>query len=222
MDHIMWFFDFVIHLDKEKLNWLIDSVGIWVYLLMFLVIFCETGLVVMPFLPGDSLIFAIGAVTVGSGGKLNIFTITIVLIIAAILGDTVNYSIGRVTGPKMFQKEKGRFFNKEHLMKTHAFYEKHGGKTIIIARFMPIIRTFAPFVAGMGSMSYLKFVMYNIIGGVAWVLLFIGAGALFGSIPFVEKNFSLVIYGIVLITIIPGIVTFINTKIKAMKLKSTK
>ena len=222
MDHIMWFFDFVIHLDKEKLNWLIDSVGIWVYLLMFLVIFCETGLVVTPFLPGDSLIFAIGAVTVGSGGKLNIFTITIVLMIAAILGDSVNYSIGRVIGPKIFNKEKVRFFNKEHLMKTHAFYEKHGGKTIIIARFMPIIRTFAPFVAGMGSMRYIKFITYNIIGGISWVLLFVAAGALFGSIPFVEKNFSLVIYGIVAVTLIPGVVAFVNNKIKSIQSKSAK
>ena len=222
MDHIMWFFDFVIHLDKGKLVDLINSVGILVYLLMFLVIFCETGLVVTPFLPGDSLLFAIGAVAVGSGGKLNIFTITIVLMIAAILGDSVNYSIGRVIGPKVFQKEKGRFFNKEHLMKTHAFYEKHGGKTIIIARFMPIIRTFAPFVAGMGSMRYIKFITYNIIGGISWVLLFVAAGALFGSIPFVEKNFSLVIYGIVAVTLIPGVVAFVNNKIKSIQSKSAK
>ena len=222
MDQIMWFFDFVIHLDQGKLNWLIDSVGIWIYLLMFLVIFCETGLVVTPFLPGDSLIFALGAVAIGSGGRLDIFTITIVLIIAAILGNTVNYSIGRAIGPKLFQKEKVRFFNKEHLIKTHAFYEKHGGKTIIITRFMPIVRTFAPFVAGMGSMSYLKFMIYNIIGGVVWVLLFIVAGALFAKNSFVEEHFSLVIYGIVAVTLIPGIVTFINAKIKAMKSKSAK
>ena len=222
MDHIMWFFDFVIHLDKGKLVDLINSVGILVYLLMFLVIFCETGLVVTPFLPGDSLLFAIGAVAVGSGGKLNIFTITIVLMIAAILGDSVNYSIGRVIGPKIFNKEKVRFLKKESLMKTHDFYEKHGGKTIIIARFMPIIRTFAPFVAGMGSMRYIKFITYNIIGGISWVLLFVAAGALFGSIPFVEKNFSLVIYGIVAVTLIPGVVAFVNNKIKSIQSKSAK
>src|SRR5659263_649964 len=217
IDHIMWFFDFVIYLDKGKLVDLINSVGILVYLLMFLVIFCETGLVVTPFLPGDSLLFAIGAVAVGSGGKLNIFTITIVLMIAAILGDSVNYSIGRVIGPKIFNKEKVRFLKKESLMKTHDFYEKHGGKTIIIARFMPIIRTFAPFVAGMGSMRYIKFITYNIIGGISWVLLFVAAGALFGSIPFVEKNFSLVIYGIVAVTLIPGVVAFVNNKIKSIQ-----
>lgn len=221
MEHITWFFDFVIHLDKLKLIGLIGSVGIWVYLLMFLVIFCETGLVVTPFLPGDSLIFAIGAVAVGAEG-LNIFAITIILIVAAISGNIVNYSIGRAIGPKLFKKEKVKFFNKEYLMKTQAFYEKHGGKTIIITRFMPIIRTFAPFVAGMGSMKYIKFMVYNIIGGTVWVLLFIIAGALFGSIPFVEKNFSLVIYGIVAVTLIPGIVTFINSKIKSMKLKNVK
>ncbi|OLN27998.1 DedA family protein [Desulfosporosinus metallidurans] len=209
MDLIMNLFDFVMNLDKN-LTELAKDYGIWTYLVLFVIVFCETGLVVTPFLPGDSMIFVIGALS--ASGELNLAAITIVLVLAAILGDTVNYHIGKRIGPKIFHKENVRFLKKEYLMRTHEFYETHGGKTIIIARFIPIIRTFAPFVAGMGRMTYWRFISYNIIGAVIWVALFIAGGYFFGNIPTVKENFTLVIFAIIVISLLPGVATFINNK----------
>jgi membrane-associated protein len=214
MDLIKHFIDVILHLDKYLVT-LANDFGIWTYFILFAIIFCETGLVITPFLPGDSLLFAIGALS--AIGGLNIVVISIVLIVAAILGDTVNYHIGKYIGPKVFHKENVRFLNKKHLIKTHEFYERHGGKTIIIARFVPIIRTFAPFVAGMGSMSYARFIVYNIAGGVLWVLSLVFAGYFFGNIPIVKKNFTLVIFAIIFISILPGIIAYLNEKISAKK-----
>lgn len=204
--------DLVVHLDAH-LSELIRTCGLWTYLILFAVIFCETGLVVTPFLPGDSLLFAAGSFAALGGLKLMwLFTI---LAVAAVLGDTVNYWIGRRVGPKIFQREKSRFFKKEYLDRTHTFYEKHGGKTIIIARFVPIIRTFAPFVAGIGRMSYGKFLSYNVIGGVGWVAIFVFGGYLFGNIPLVRKNFSIVIIAIILISMVPGLIEFLRHRKQA-------
>jgi membrane-associated protein len=210
MELMMHFVDMFLHLDKY-LNQIIDMFGIWTYLVLFLIIFCETGLVVTPFLPGDSLIFMVGALA--ATGAFNIVGVGVLLVVAAILGDSVNYEIGRLIGPKVFAKDM-RFLKREYLLKTQAFYEKHGGLTIIIARFMPIIRTFAPFVAGVATMRYSKFISYNIVGGTFWVLLFLLTGYYFGNIPFVRHNFSLVAIAIVFISILPGIIGFINMKMK--------
>ena len=209
MEFIKDFIDILLHLDKH-LAGIIQQYGVWTYLILFLIIFCETGLVVTPILPGDSLLFATGAFT--ATGSLDLFTVLILLIVAAILGDTVNYWIGAFIGPKAFQYEKSRLFKKEYLIRTHEFYEKHGGKTIIIARFMPIIRTFAPFVAGIGKMTYAKFLLYNVAGGTLWIALFVLGGYFFGNIPFVKKNFTLVILAIILLSILPGIIEFIRHK----------
>ncbi len=209
MDLILKFFDFVMHLDKN-LTQLANDFGIWTYLILFLVVFCETGLVITPFLPGDSMIFVIGALA--ASGELNFPVIIAVLITAAILGDTCNYHIGKFIGPAIFKKDNVKFLKKEYLIKTHNFYEKHGGKTIIIARFIPIIRTFAPFVAGMGSMSYPKFISYNIIGGISWVAIFSFGGFFFGNIPVVKNNFTFVIFAIIFISLIPGVVTFLKER----------
>ncbi len=205
MDIIIYFIDFFVHLDKY-LPAIIKSFGIWSYVIVFLVIFCETGLVVTPILPGDSLLFALGSFA--ALGALNIELLLILLCIAAIAGDTVNYAIGHIIGPKIFQYENNRFFKKEYLEKTHQFYEKHGGKTIIIARFMPIIRTFAPFVAGVGAMTYPKFILYNITGGIAWVCTFLLGGYFFGNIPSVKNNFTVVIIVIVIISVLPGFIEY--------------
>jgi len=200
-------FEFVIHIDIH-LSEIIQSYGLWTYLILFLIIFCETGLVVTPILPGDSLLFAAG--TFAARGDFNVMWLSIVLSVAAILGDTVNYWIGNFTGPKIFHKEHVRFLNREYLNRTHEFYEKYGGKTIIIARFVPIIRTFAPFVAGIGSMTYWHFISYNIIGGIAWIAAFIFAGYYFGNIPMVKNNFTMVIFAIIIISILPGVIEFIR------------
>jgi len=207
MDFIAKAIDFVLHLDKY-LSGLIQTFGMWTYLVLFLVIFCETGLVVTPFLPGDSLLFAAGAFA--ASGSLKIGWLFLILAAAAVLGDTVNYWIGKKIGPKVFSKEKSRIFKKEYLDRTHRFYEKYGVETIIIARFVPIVRTFAPFVAGIGRMSYGRFISYNIIGGIGWVALFTFGGYFFGNIPFVKKNFSLVIIAIILISLIPILWEFIR------------
>ncbi|MHB8064170.1 MAG: DedA family protein [Ruminiclostridium sp.] len=209
MNIIVQFFDFIMHLDTH-LTQIANDFGLWTYLILFLVIFCETGLVVTPFLPGDSLIFLIGALA--ASGELNFPVIIAVLVLAAVLGDSCNYEIGKFFGPKVFHKENVKFLNKEYLIKTHNFYEKHGGKTIIFARFMPIIRTFAPFVAGMGAMSYTKFISYNAIGGISWVALFSFAGFFFGGTPLVKDNFSLVIMAIILISLLPAVITFLKSK----------
>jgi membrane-associated protein len=205
MDIIIYFIDFFVHLDKY-LPIIIQSFGIWAYVIVFLVIFCETGLVVAPILPGDSLLFALGSIA--ALGALNIELLLILLCIAAIAGNTVNYTIGHFLGPKVFQYEDNRFFKKEYLVKTHQFYEKHGGKTIIITRFMPIVRTFAPFVAGIGAMTYPKFTLYNIAGGIAWVCSFLLGGYFFGNIPSVKNNFTVVIVAIVIVSVMPGVIEY--------------
>ena len=207
MELIYNFIDFFLHLD-QYLGAVIQNYGIFAYAILFIIIFCETGLVVTPFFPGDSLLFAAGAFA--AIGSLNVYWLFILLSLAAIIGDTVNYWIGHFVGPKIFQKETGWFLNKKYLERTHQFYEKHGGKTIIIARFVPIIRTFAPFVAGIGQMSYWHFISYNIVGGVTWPALFIFGGYFFGNIPFIKNNFSLVILAIIIISILPAIIEFLR------------
>jgi membrane-associated protein len=208
--------EFVLHLDKHLFD-LCTQYGTWVYAILFVVVFCETGLVVTPFLPGDSLLFAVGSLAAISA--LDLPTSIALLMLAAILGDTVNYWIGDYVGPKVFQKEDSRLLNKEYLIRTHLFYEKHGGKTIIIARFLPIIRTFAPFVAGIGSMTYRRFLLFNIVGGVMWVLLFVLAGYFFGSVPIVKNNFSLVIIALILIPGIPAAVEVVRMQLRKRKAK---
>jgi membrane-associated protein len=206
------FIDFILHLDTH-LYALIGKYEIWTYLLLFLIIFCETGLVITPFLPGDSLLFACGSLaSIGTFKFFKVGWLFLILAVAAILGDTINYWIGHAVGPKIFQKENGRFFKKEYLERTHVFYEKHGGKTIIIARFVPIIRTFAPFVAGIGNMSYWKFISYNVVGGVGWVALFVFGGYFFGNIPLVKRNFSIVIFAIIIISMVPGVVEYMRQR----------
>ena len=204
---VKFLFEFIIHIDVH-LSEIIQSYGVWTYLILFLIIFCETGLVVTPFLPGDSLLFAAG--TFAARGDFNVMWLCILLSIAAVLGDTVNYWIGSFVGPKIFHKEHVRFLNKEYLDRTHKFYEKYGGKTIIIARFVPIIRTFAPFVAGIGSMTYWHFISYNVIGGIVWIVAFVFAGYYFGNIPMVKNNFTMVIFAIIIISILPGVIEFIR------------
>jgi len=203
------FIDIILHLDRH-LDSVIRSYGMWTHLLLFAIIFCETGLVVMPILPGDSLLFAAG--TFAALGCLDLAGLMLSLSIAAILGDTVNYWIGHTVGPKVFHKEGSRLLNKQHLQRTHEFYEKYGGKTIIIARFVPIIRTFAPFVAGIGSMTYTRFIAYNVIGGIGWIAILVLAGYFFGNIPIVRQNFSLVILAIIIISVLPGVVEFVRQR----------
>lgn len=198
--------DYVLHLERH-LDALVQSFGPWVYAVMFLVIFCETGLVVTPFLPGDSLLFALGALSARPDG-LNLWLLICMLIVAAILGDSVNYWFGSLLGPRIFRGENVRFLNRKHLERTHEFYERYGGKTIILARFVPIVRTFAPFVAGMGRMTYRRFMAYNVVGGVAWILIFLVGGYLFGNLPVIKKNFTLVILGIIVVSILPGVIEF--------------
>jgi len=211
MEFIGKIVDFVLHLDTH-LGGLIQTYGFWTYLILFLVIFCETGLVVTPFLPGDSLLFAAGALA--ASGSFKIGWLFLILAVAAVLGDTVNYWIGKIVGPKVFSKEKSRIFKKEYLDRTHRFYEKYGTETIILARFVPIVRTFAPFVAGIGRMSYGKFLSYNVIGGLLWVALFTFGGYFFGNMAFVKKNFSLVIIAIILISLIPILWEFLKHRKK--------
>ena len=214
MELISKLIDLFLHLDKH-LNDIIGQYGSWTYLILFLIVFCETGLVVTPFLPGDSLLFAAGAFA--ALGSLNVFWLFVLLSIAAILGDTVNYWLGHWVGPKVFHRENVRFLNKKHLERTHAFYERYGGKTIIIARFVPIVRTFAPFVAGIGSMSYWRFIAYNVIGGVAWVVICVFSGYYFGNLDIVKKNFSLVIIAIVLISVLPMLIEYIRHRVSRPK-----
>jgi len=206
--------DFILHIDKN-LNLIIQNYGIWTYLILFLIIFCETGLVVAPFFPGDSLIFVAGAFA--GSGSLKIEWLIALFSLAAIIGDTVNYWIGNFVGPKVFHKKDARFFKKEYLDEANKFYEKHGGKTIILARFIPIIRTFAPFVAGIGKMSYRRFIIYNILGGVAWVSIFSLGGYYFGSLPIIKENLSLVIFAIIILSLMPLTIKFLKSKIRKPK-----
>jgi membrane-associated protein len=202
--------DLFLHLDKHLAE-ITQTYGAWTYALLFLIIFLETGVVITPFLPGDSLLFAAGALAANDNSGLNVVFLFILLTVAAIIGDTVNYWIGHAIGPRAFQGTIP-FLKKEYLDRTHQFYEKHGGKTIVLARFIPIIRTFAPFVAGIGSMSYGKFISYNIFGGILWTAIFIFLGYFFGNLPFVEENFSLVIIAIIIISILPAVFEFIQSR----------
>ncbi len=213
MDWLKTLLDIFLHLDVY-LGSIIRDYGLWTYSLLLLAIFMETGFVVTPFLPGDSLLFAAG--TFAALGALDIKTLFVLLALAAIGGDTVNYWIGHFIGPRAFSGNV-RFLKKEYLDKTHAFYEKHGGKTIILARFIPIIRTFAPFVAGVGAMTYSHFIAYNVIGGLAWVTLFLFGGYFFGNIPFVKHNFEFVILGIIFISILPPIVEYLKARFENTK-----
>ncbi|MCI1944004.1 DedA family protein [Clostridium luticellarii] len=201
----------VLHIDKY-LNIIIQNYGLWTYGIIFLIIFCETGLVITPFLPGDSIIFATGALA--SEGMLEVFTLYIVFFLAAVLGDTANYFIGKKIGTGILEKENIRFVNKEHLDKAHRFYEKHGSMAIVLGRFIPIIRTFVPFIAGIGEMSYSKFITYNVLGGFLWVSLFLWGGYFFGSLPFIKRNFSYVVIAIIIISLIPAVVTFVRERKK--------
>lgn len=205
------FFQVITHLDVHLNEW-IRMLGPAIYAVLFLIIFCETGLVVTPILPGDSLLFALGALSAGDDAALSFSLLLVLLITAGILGDAVNYAAGRYLGPKVFKSEKSRLFNKEHLVKTQGFYEKYGGKTIIIARFLPIVRTFAPFVAGIGKMNYSRFAMFNVVGAIAWVVIFLGAGYYFGNLPQVKKNFHYVIFGIIVVSCLPPVYEYMRAK----------
>jgi membrane-associated protein len=209
VEFIKDFIDLFLHLDTH-LQTVIQNYGTWTYVILFLIIFCETGLVVTPILPGDSLLFAAGAFA--ATGSLDLAWLLILLTVAAVLGDAVNYAIGYFMGPKVFSQPDSRFLKREYLDRTHQFYEKYGGKTIIIARFVPIVRTFAPFVAGVGSMTYVKFASYNVIGGLLWVGVCVFAGYAFGNIPVVQENFTLVILGIIFVSILPGIIELLRQR----------
>lgn len=216
MELISYLIDLFLHLDKH-LAAIIQQYGTWTYALLFTIIFMETGLVVTPFLPGDSLLFAAGTfASPAVGSALNIWLLWILLVAAAILGDTLNYWIGHFIGPRAFSGDI-RFLKKEYLDRTKEFYEKHGGKTIVLARFIPIIRTFAPFVAGIGAMHYSRFIMYNVLGGVTWVTIFLFLGYFFGNLPFVQDNFSFVVIAIILISVVPIFIEWLKERSRAMR-----
>lgn len=212
MELIQTFLNYFLHLDKE-LAAIIQQFGVGTYLILFLIIFCETGLVVTPFLPGDSLLFAAGVFA--AGGSLNIGALLVLLCIAAIVGDTLNYWVGHFIGPKVFRGEEVRFLNKKHLDRTHEFFERYGAETIIIARFVPIVRTFAPFVAGMGSMSYFKFITYNVVGGLLWVNVLTLGGYFFANVPMVKDHFSFVVIAIIILSVLPGVFEFMRARREA-------
>ena len=202
MEAIQTAIDVFLHLDQHLGGWS-QELGPWLYVLLFAIVFCETGLVVTPFLPGDSLLFAAGALCAVPDSGLSVWLMVVLLIAAAVLGDAVNYAVGAYMGPKVFSHEDSRWLNRKHLQRTHEFYEKYGGKTIILARFVPIVRTFAPFVAGVGSMTYAKFLSFIVIGAVAWVLTLLMAGYFFGQLPTIQRNFHLVIVAIIVISVLP-------------------
>jgi membrane-associated protein len=212
----MQLIDYLLHLNRYLNEWA-GELGGWLYLVLFIVVFCETGLVVTPFLPGDSLLFAVGALSASEGSPIDLYLVAVLLCIAAVAGDAANYSIGYRLGPRVFSREDSWLLNKKHLIRTQDFYERHGGKTIVIARFIPIIRTFAPFVAGIGKMRYARFAVFNVSGGVVWVLSFLVAGHLFGDIPWVEKNFSSVIIAIILISTLPLAIEWILARRRARR-----
>jgi membrane-associated protein len=209
MDTLKQLIEIFLHLDKHLNEWT-TNLGGWTYGLLFLIVFCETGLVVTPFLPGDSLLFAVGALAASDGSPLSLPLAMVLLFVAAVVGDATNYAIGRRIGPRAFRSEGSIFFNKKHLLRTEAFYERHGGKTIIIARFMPIVRTFAPFVAGIGVMKYRRFFVFNVAGAAAWVVLLSVAGYAFGNIRIVKNNFELVILAIVGLSVLPMFVELVR------------
>ncbi len=218
MDLIRFVVDFILHIDVHLAE-LVAQYGIWIYAILFLILFCETGLVVTPFLPGDSLLFVAGALAALPGNDLNVHLMVTLLVIAAILGDAVNYTIGRLFGERLFSNPNSKIFRRSYLDKTHAFYARHGGKTIILARFVPIVRTFAPFVAGMGHMSYRHFALYNVSGALLWVLLFSYAGYLFGDLPVVQENLKLLIVAIIIVSILPGVIEVIRHRRAARQQK---
>ena len=203
MEFISFIIDFVLHIDQHLLE-LVAAYGPWIYLILFLIVFAETGLVVTPFLPGDSLLFVAGAIA--AMGEMNVHLLVALLILAAVLGDAVNYAVGHFSGMKLFSNPDSRIFRRQYLDKTHDFYARHGGKTIILARFVPIVRTFAPFVAGVGRMTYRHFFSYNIVGALAWVLSFSYAGYFFGNLPVAKSNLSLLILAIIVVSVLPGVI----------------
>lgn len=207
MEFLALLWDIAVHLDKH-LAVLLAQHGVWVYAILFLIVFAETGFVVTPFLPGDSLLFVAGALA--GAGSMDMWMLNGTLIAAAVLGNSVNYSIGRYLGPKVFHWENSRFFNKAALMKTHVFYERHGGKTLVITRFIPILRTFAPFVAGIGAMTYVRFQAFNISGALLWVGSLTVAGYLFGNLPIIQNNLTLVIFAIIFISVLPAIIGYLK------------
>jgi membrane-associated protein len=220
MEFIQSIIDFILHIDHHLVE-IVNNYQTWSYLILFLIIFAETGFVVTPFLPGDSLLFAAGAIIAKPEVGLHIFVMALLLIVAAILGDLVNYHIGKLIGVKAFSG-RYKFLKQEYLQRTQDFYYKHGGKTIIYARFIPIIRTFAPFVAGIGTMTYKKFAAFNIVGGIAWVSSFLFLGYFFGGIPVIKKNFTYVVFGIILVSILPPIIELIREKRKKAKVSDVK
>lgn len=211
MEIITYLIDIFLHLDVH-LNAMAASMGLWLYVVLFLVVFCETGLVVTPFLPGDSLIFAVGALAAVEGSAIELPHVVALLIIAAILGDAVNYAAGKYIGPKIFSKDTGFWLNKKHLLSAHSFYDKYGGKTIVLARFIPIIRTFAPFVAGIGKMGYIHFAVFNVLGAILWVLVFALSGYFFAGTKAVQEHFHYVIAAIIIISVLPAVYEFIKAK----------
>lgn len=214
MEILAQLLDYILHFEVH-LDFVIQNYPQWTHIILFLIIFCETGLVVLPFLPGDSLLFVIGAFA--ARGSLDPFFVGGLLVLAAVLGDGVNYHIGKFIGPKIFDQEKGKWLNKEHLKKAHAFYERYGGKTIIFARFVPIVRTFAPFVAGIGTMTYSRFMAFNLIGAVLWMGSLIPLGYVFGNLPIIQRNFKLVVVAIIVISTIPAVVEVLREKIRLRK-----
>jgi membrane-associated protein len=211
MEYIEFLIDFVLHIDKHLAK-LVATYDTWVYVILFLIIFCETGLVVTPFLPGDSLLFVAGTLAAFPGNDLNVFLLAGVLIVAAILGDSANFEIGKYFGSRLFSKPDSKLFKQNYLQKTHEFYEKYGGKTIVLARFVPIVRTFAPFVAGMGRMTYKYFITYNVLGGIVWVLLFIFMGYFVGNLSWVQNNLKLLIVAIIIISVLPPVFEYVRLK----------
>ena len=218
MEFIKLLWDIFLHLDVHLAN-LVAEYDVWVYAILFLIIFCETGLVVTPFLPGDSLLFVAGALSALPSNGMNVHLMVVLLIVAAILGDASNYTIGQFFGKKLFSNPDSKIFKQKYLDKTHAFYEKHGGKTIILARFVPIVRTFAPFVAGMGRMTYRHFAFYNIVGGIAWAVIFIYLGYFFGSLDFVQKNLKILVIVIIFVSLLPMIFEIWRNRKKTVEVK---
>jgi len=217
MNYLHQALDFLRRLSNpESLNLLAGQMGGMLYVVLFAIIFCETGLVVLPFLPGDSLLFALGALGAIPGSPINLWLLALLLVVAAVLGDAVNYAVGAKLGPAVFHSEGNRWLNRKHLMAAHEFYEKYGGKTIILARFVPIVRTFAPFVAGIGKMTYAHFALYNITGAILWVGIVMAAGRLFGGIPWVKSHFEAVLVAIIVISVLPALIEFLRSRRKAL------
>jgi len=218
MDYIHFIIDFILHIDVH-LTELVAQYGVWIYAILFLILFCETGLVVTPFLPGDSLLFVAGALAATSS-NLDVHMMVFLMVVAAVLGDAVNYTIGRLFGERLFGNPNSKIFRRSYLEQTHKFYEKHGGKTIILARFVPIVRTFAPFVAGMGRMSYKHFAAFNVIGALFWVLLLTYAGYLFGNLDVVKNNLKYVIVAIIVVSVLPAVIEVLRHRFAAAKSKA--